>query len=255
MHNTTSTHCLPECLPAADDPMVEPGRRRFFGRAMSAAGLLALGAAQTACGGASAAPAPSPSGEPAWGGPIDPAKTAVLVMHYQSDILSFFSQAAPTLLANTRALLDAARARGTSVFFIRIAFSPSYLEVSPRNKNGSFLASTGAFLNNDIPAELARTAAEPVLVAKRVSVFFGTDLESRLSAKGIDTVVLAGIASTGVVLSTIAYASDADYRIYTVKDCCFDPDPVVHDHLFETAFESRSVVMSLAQATSALGGG
>lgn len=85
-------------------------------------------------------------------------------------------------------------------------------------------------------------------------MFFGTDLESRLSAKGIDTVVLAGIASTGVVLSTIAYASDADYRIYTVKDCCFDPDAVVHDHLFATAFESRSVVMSLAEATAAFRG-
>ncbi|HSV54991.1 MAG TPA: isochorismatase family cysteine hydrolase [Burkholderiaceae bacterium] len=221
---------------------------------MSAAGLLALGAAQTACGGASAAPAPAAAGAPAWGGPIDPARTAVLVMHYQSDILAFFPQAAPTLLANTRALLDAARTRGTSIYFIRIAFSPNYLEVSPRNKNGSFLATTGAFLNNDIPAELAPRADEPVLVAKRVSVFFGTDLESRLSARNIDTVVLAGIASTGVVLSSIAHASDADYRIYTVKDCCFDPDQVVHDHLFQTAFESRSVVMSLDQAAAALRG-
>lgn len=244
----------PECLPAPDDSTAEPGRRRFFGRAMSAAGLLALGAAQTACGGASAATVPAPGSTPAWGGPIDPARTAVLVMHYQSDIMSFFPQAAPTLLANTRALLDAARARGTAVFFIRIAFSPNYLEVSPKNKNGSFLATTGAFLNNDIPPELGRSAAEPVLVAKRVSVFFGTDLESRLSALGIDTVVLAGIASTGVVLSTIAYASDADYRIYTVKDCCFDPDTIVHDHLFQTAFDSRSVVMSLDQATAALKG-
>ena len=51
---------------------------------------------------------------------------------------------------------------------------------------------------------------------------------------------MAGIASTGVMLSSIAYASDADFRLYTVKDCCYDPDPVVHEHLFATAFESAA---------------
>jgi nicotinamidase-related amidase len=95
---------------------------------------------------------------------------------------------------------------------------------------------------------LGRRADEPVVVAHRASVFFGTDLQARLLAQGIDTLIMVGIASTGVVLSSVAYASDADFRLYTVKDCCYDPDPVVHEHLFSTAFESRTAVLSLADA-------
>jgi len=79
-------------------------------------------------------------------------------------------------------------------------------------------------------------------------VFFGTDLEVRFSAQGVDSLIMVGIASTGVVLSSVAYASDADFRLFTVKDCCYDPDQVVHDHLFSTAFDSRTTVLSLADA-------
>lgn len=234
----------------------QAGRRRFFGSALATAGAVALGAIQAGCGDANAAQVPdvtpTAGSQPAWGGAIVPASTAVLVMHYQTDILGFFPAVAPTLLANTRALIEAARAKNIAVYFVRIAFSPNYREVSKRNKNGSSLAETGFFVSNDIAPELARRPTEPVVLARRVNVFHGTDLGVQLSAAGIDTVILAGIASTGVVLSTIAYASDADYRIYTVKDCCYDPDPVVHDHLFDTAFASRSVVMSLAEARAAL---
>ena len=189
---------------------------------------------------------------PEFGGPIVAASTALLVMHYQTDILGLFPDVSAQLIANTRALADAARARGIEVCFCRIAFSKNYAEISKKNKNGSGLAASGLFVNNEIVPELGRQPQETEIVAHRASVFYGTDLGVRLSAKGIDTLILAGVASTGVVLSTIAHASDADYRIYTVKDCCYDPDTVVHEHLFETAFASRSVVLSLADTLAAL---
>jgi len=49
-----------------------------------------------------------------------------------------------------------------------------------------------------------------------------------LRAKEIDTLVLFGIATSGVVLSTLLDASDADYRLIVVKDCCLDNDADVH---------------------------
>lgn len=179
---------------------------------------------------------------------IVPAQTALLIMHYQTDIMALFPDVAPMLLANTRKLCDAARARGVSVYFAKIHFSPGYPEVSPLNKNGQGIRQLGRFVEDRISPELEPRASEPVIVAHRASVFFGTDLQVRLSAQGIDTLIMAGIASTGVVLSSLAYASDADFRLFTVKDCCYDPDQIVHDHLFSTAFESRSTVLSLPQA-------
>ena len=47
---------------------------------------------------------------------IVPSQTALLVMHYQTDIMGLFPSVAPTLLSNTRALCDAARAKGVSVY-------------------------------------------------------------------------------------------------------------------------------------------
>lgn len=177
-----------------------------------------------------------------------PARTALLVMHYQTDILDLFPSVAPTLLANTRALCDAARASGVSVYFAKIHFAPGYPEVSARNHNGQGIKRLGLFTEDRISPELGRRETEPIILAHRASVFFGTDLAVRLSAQGIDTLVMVGIASTGVMLSSVAHASDADYRLLTVKDCCYDPDPVVHDHLFATAFASRTNVLSLAEA-------
>ncbi|HEY9317297.1 MAG TPA: isochorismatase family cysteine hydrolase [Achromobacter sp.] len=183
---------------------------------------------------------------------IIPARTALLVMHYQTDILELFPSVAPALVSNTRRLCDAARQNGVSVYFANIRFSPGYPEVSPLNKNGQGIKQMGLFLGDDLSPALGRQASEPLIIAHRASVFHGTDLQVRLSAQGIDTLMMAGIASTGVVLSSVAYASDADFRLMTVKDCCYDPDPVVHEHLFATAFESRTTVLSLADALSLL---
>ncbi|MFM0325620.1 cysteine hydrolase family protein [Caballeronia glebae] len=179
---------------------------------------------------------------------IEPARTALIVMHYQTDILGLFPSVAPVLLANTRKLCDAARAKGIGVYFVNLRFSPGYPEVSPSNKNGQGIKRLGLFIDDQTAPELGQQADEPLIVAHRASVFFGTDLEVRLSARGIDSLIMVGIASTGVVLSSVAYASDADFRLYTVKDCCYDPDQVVHEHLFSTAFESRTTVLSLADA-------
>lgn len=180
--------------------------------------------------------------------PIVPAQTALVVMHYQTDILGLFPSVAPALLANTRKLCDAARAKGVRVYFANLRFSPGYPEVSPRNKNGQGIKQLGRFIDDRTAPELGQRPDEPLIIAHRASVFFGTDLQTRLSAQGVDSLIMVGIASTGVVLSSVAYASDADFRLYTVKDCCYDPDLVVHEHLFATAFDTRTTVLSLGDA-------
>lgn len=122
------------------------GRRRFMRTAGVLAGAVATGLGLDGCGdgGISAASAQSVGAQiPA----IVPAQTALVIMHYQTDILGLFPSVAPTLLANTRKLCDAARAKGVSVYFAKIQFSPGYPEVSPLNKNGQGLKQLGLFIN------------------------------------------------------------------------------------------------------------
>ena len=72
------------------------------------------------------------------------------------------------------------------------------------------------------PAAAAREG-EPIVVKHRISPFVGTDMETLLRANGIDTLVLAGVHTSGVVLSTVRHAGDLDYRLVVVRDCCADP--------------------------------
>jgi nicotinamidase-related amidase len=101
---------------------------------------------------------------------------------------------------------------------------------------------------------LAPTPGDVVITKHRVSAFAGTDLEMVLRANGIDTLVLTGIATSGVVLSTIRHAADADYRLIVVADCCSDPDPEVHRVLVEKVFARPAMVTTADTVVGALTG-
>jgi nicotinamidase-related amidase len=73
-----------------------------------------------------------------------------------------------------------------------------------------------------------------------------------LRANAIDTLVLAGIATSGVVLSTLRHAADADYRLVVVEDCCADRDAEVHRVLMMKVFARQAAVLSSADAIAAI---
>ena len=72
-----------------------------------------------------------------------------------------------------------------------------------------------------------------------------------LRAKGIEHLLLAGIATSGVVLSTTRHAADADYRITIVRDCCSDRDEEVHRVLMDKIFPRQASVLPLADLLAA----
>ena len=95
----------------------------------------------------------------------------------------------------------------------------------------------------EVHAAVAPKPGEVVITKHRASAFFGTDLDVILRANGIETLLLAGIVTSGVVLSTVRHAADADYRLVVVEDCCADRDPEVHRMLVEKLFARWTTVM------------
>ncbi len=81
----------------------------------------------------------------------------------------------------------------------------------------------------------------------RVGAFSTTDLDRQLQARGIDTLILAGIATSGVVLSTVRDAADRDYRVYVLADGSADRDPEVHDVLINKVFPRQAHVITIAE--------
>jgi nicotinamidase-related amidase len=58
--------------------------------------------------------------------------------------------------------------------------------------------------------------------------------------------VLTGIATSGVVLSTLREAADRDFRLVVLSDGCLDADPEVHRVLTEKVFPRQAEVMAVA---------
>jgi nicotinamidase-related amidase len=176
---------------------------------------------------------------------------ALLVMDVQEGIVARYADD-DGLLDRLAAAIDAARGADVPVIFVRVAFRPGFPEVSPNNRSFSALtADTADAFSEDggaaIHAKVAPQGDEPVVTKKRVSAFAGSDLEVILRSSGIDHLVLTGIATSGVVLSTLRQAADLDYRLTVLSDGCADRDSEVHRVLLEKLFPRQADVVTVEQ--------
>jgi nicotinamidase-related amidase len=178
--------------------------------------------------------------------PLDRARTAILIMDYQAGIVTSHPGDQEALLARANAVLAAARAAQLPVIYVVVAFRAGHPEIGPGNLLFSGLKQTGRFAAGDPGVEIhpavAPHAGDVVVTKRRVSAFAGSDLELLLRARGLDTLVLFGIATSGVVLSTVRQAADADYRLIVLDDLCADRDAEVHRVLVEKIFPRQAEV-------------
>src|SRR5262249_51519108 len=83
-----------------------------------------------------------------------------------------------------------------------------------------------------------------IVTKRRVSAFTGSDLEVVLRAQGLSHLVLSGISTSGVVLSTLREAADKDYQLTVLSDSCADGDEEVHRILLTKIFPRQAEVIT-----------
>jgi len=173
--------------------------------------------------------------------------TALLVMDLQNGIVSRFADKQEALLPFKQAI-EAARGHGIKVIYVRVAFREGYPEVSANNKMFAAAARFGGMAESDeatqIHVSVQPQPGELLVTKRRVSAFAGSDLEVILRAWGIDALVLAGVSTSGVVLSTLRQAADKDFALKVLSDACLDADPEVHRVLMEKVFPRQADVMT-----------
>jgi nicotinamidase-related amidase len=86
---------------------------------------------------------------------------------------------------------------------------------------------------DDIHPLLAPVEGEPILGKRTIGAFATTRLDDLLRAAEIRQIVVAGVATSGTVLSTTRWAFDVGYRVIVCADACDDPDPQVHAALID----------------------
>ena len=179
--------------------------------------------------------------------------TALLVMDMQNGIVERFGDA---VLEPAARAIAAARGAGVTVVYVRVAFRAGHPEISPRNRTFAALRDAGALGQDDaataIHPALAPQAGDVVVVKRRVSAFAGSDLDLVLRAGGVDALALCGIATSGVVLSTLRQAADLDYRLTVLRDACADADDEVHRVLLDKVFPRQAEVVDVAAWAASL---
>jgi nicotinamidase-related amidase len=176
--------------------------------------------------------------------------TALLVMDVQRGVFERFAGDADYLPRLSRAI-DAARAAGIPVIYVVVGFRRGHPEISASNRTFAAAAAAGRYADGDPGIEIHPAVAplpeDPVVTKRRVSAFTGSDLEVLLRGLGVGTLVLTGIATSGVVLSTLRQAADLDYRLVVLSDACLDADPEVHRVLTEKVFPRQADVLMVAE--------
>jgi nicotinamidase-related amidase len=146
-------------------------------------------------------------------------------------------------------LLPRARAAGALVVFVRIAFRANGADVCGEPFASFFRA--GEQFHEGAPGTepaFAVTGEDVVVLKRRTSAFAGTDLDLVLRARGVDSLVLAGVATSAMVAATLYDASDRGYRLTVLRDGCADSDPAVHEFLVDNVFRGRGAeILNCAQ--------
>ena len=170
-------------------------------------------------------------------------------MDYQNGILERITDSA-ALLGRVGGATAIARAAGMPVIYVHVRFREGYPDISPRNRafralRDGTMPMTESDLSTAIHPAVAPQAGDIVITKRRVGAFSGSDLEVVLRSQGITALVLAGIATSGVVLSTLRLAADRDYELTVLSDGCADADAELHGVLMTKVFPSQAEVLTV----------
>ena len=188
------------------------------------------------------------SGRVGWGS--RPAVVVVdLVRAYTDPAGPFGLPDAGPAVAATRALVDAARAGGRLVAWTVVRYSPGLADA------GLFVRKVPALacFAEDAPGDwgeltLKPEAGEPVVVKHYASAFFGTSLASTLHGLGVDTLVVAGVSTSGCVRASAMDALNEGFRPQVVRQACADRTPAVHESNLTDLDAKYADVCDLAEA-------
>lgn len=188
---------------------------------------------------------------------IDPHHAMLLVMDYQPAILDNVPGATELLLRLAGAIA-AARSSGVRIGYVRLGFDDADYEAMPDANKGFTGVAASRRMHHEAPETAIHDAVAPepgdLIVRKtRVGAFSTTDLDLQLRERKIDTLILAGITTSGVVLTTVREAADRDYRLYVLADASFDRDQDVHALLTQKVFPRQTHVISIADLAGLLG--
>jgi nicotinamidase-related amidase len=198
---------------------------------------------------------------------LDPATTAVVLIEYQNEFTTeggvlhgAVSEVMDktNMLANTRELVDAARAAGVTIMHAPITFAAGYNELS-KHPYGILkgVVDGSAFVKGTWGAaiidSLAPQDGDIVVEGKRgLDTFASTNLDFILRSKGITTIVLGGFLTNCCVESTMRTGYENGYQVITLSDCTAATSVAEHENALSYDYPMFSRPMTAAEVIAEL---
>ncbi|QTJ66814.1 cysteine hydrolase [Rhodococcus sp. ZPP] len=188
---------------------------------------------------------------------LDPARTALVNVHWQHDIVTadgafapFFAESVHRhgVIGTTRELVENFRNAGSLIVWARAAFQPGYPELLLNTGLDHAIKDFGALIEGGVGAqiipELAPGDDEPVVSHPGTSAFPNTALDAILRRRQIDTVLFTGVATNVTVEGTARDAVNLGYNVILVSDAC----AAATDEAHEATLATFSLLGTIASA-------
>lgn len=158
-------------------------------------------------------------------------------------------------LRTTLPVLERARASEIPVFLSRIGYPASEAERNPfarkrGNGTGFVLGSRGT----ELVEELGRDDGDVLVTKTAASMFYGTDFDDQLRQRGVDTLVVTGLSTSGCVRATVVDAAARGYQVIVLGDCVADRITASHDLTLFDVWLKYGSVWSAAEGSNYLSG-
>ena len=149
-------------------------------------------------------------------------KNALLIIDMQQED-GFVLENVDTVVTHIAALLDTARRQRVPVIYTRHINQADGSDLprgEPRAADGGPSSYRAGTRQVEIIEHLAPQPDELIIDKGRYSAFHHTDLDARLKALGVDTLIVCGVLTDVCVLSTVFDAFALGYHIRLVSDAC-----------------------------------
>jgi nicotinamidase-related amidase len=184
--------------------------------------------------------------------------TALVLIDLQKGIVAMptVPHSATEVMQRANLLAKTFRAKGATVVYIRVDMANTLqLPVDQPSRDPD--APPPPALASELAPEAgfdAGPGSNDLLITKRHwGAFAGTDLEQILKQRGVDTVVLAGIATNIGVESTARQGTGLGFAFVLVEDACAARDAEAHRSSFERIFPRLARVRNTDEVIAALG--
>jgi len=181
--------------------------------------------------------------------------SALCILDIQGGVLPRLGDALSSYLISLESTIAAAREAHILIIHVSTSFRHQHPEIHPSSQF-AYIKGSDSFITGSADAVIPQQLVQPddiVVIKKRVSAFSGSDLELLLRSLKVEKLVLAGVATSGAVLSTLRQAADLDFKVTVLKDLCMDGDAEVQRVLMEKVFVRQAEVVDSGQWFKGLG--